>query len=128
MKTIKTPPSENVISIFEHWMHETGHKGSKIDEDRISYIQSALDMGYTLESLKKAVSGIKKTPFFMGKNDRNTVYDGIKHIFKDASRIDELIRNFELSNEKKGLREGENIMDKKIREIQKIFSEKEQEQ
>lgn len=77
----------DVTMVFEHWKTEHNHPKSKLDDKRTKLIRVALQ-SYSAEQLCHSISGYKKSPHHMGKNDRNTVYDDIEVFLRDAKHID----------------------------------------
>lgn len=103
---VKTSPvnfceSNHVAStqLFEYWQRVMNHPRAKLDKKRKRAIEQALKLGYSVPELQKAIDGCKNTPFYMGKNDNNQVYDDISLIFRDAEHIDRFIRNADNSSE-----------------------------
>ena len=74
--------------VFKHWQSTMGHPNAKFDRKRKRINKQALEMGYTTEQLKQAIDGCNNTPFNMGQNERNQVYDDITLILRDAEHIE----------------------------------------
>lgn len=87
----KPKPSDAVNEIFTYWATTMGHEKSKLDPKRTKMIEAALKLGYTVDQLKQAIEGNKRSPFHQGQNDRSTRYDGLDLILRDASKIDSFI-------------------------------------
>lgn len=79
--------------IFEHWQKTMNHPQAKLDDKRKRVIVKALELGFDVSQLKLAISGCKNTPFNMGKNDRNQVYDDITLVLRDAGHIERFMSN-----------------------------------
>lgn len=97
---VKTSPvnvcESNLVAstqLFEYWQCAMNHPRAKLDKKRKRTLEQALKLGYSVSELQKAIDGCKNTPFHMGKNDNNQVYDDISLIFRDAEHIDRFIRN-----------------------------------
>lgn len=88
------PPTANAaaVDVFAHWQMRMNHPGAKLDAKRTKQITAALKLGYTVDHLKAAIDGCAKSPFHMGKNDRQTVFDSIELIFRNADKIDTFIK------------------------------------
>lgn len=86
--------SANKEEIFSYWKETMNHSRAKLDKKRSSVIHKALQLGYSVVDLKKAISGCAQTPFNMGKNDRHQIYDDISLIFRDAEHIERFINNY----------------------------------
>lgn len=85
------PDHDPVHGIFEYWQKTMNSPGSKLDTKRISLIRSALKMGYTPRQLCEAIKGCSRSPHHMGDNDRNTRYNGLNLILRNADFIDKFI-------------------------------------
>lgn len=79
--------------LFIYWTQKMNHPRAKLDKKRESVIQKALELGYSVVDLKQAIDGCAQTPFNMGKNDRQQIYDDISLIFRDAEHIERFINN-----------------------------------
>lgn len=82
-----------VFELFAHWQSVMGHPRAVLDARRIKVITQALNLGYTLDELKEAISGCANTPFNVGVNDSKTRYDDIGLILRDAAHIERYIQN-----------------------------------
>ncbi len=80
-----------VLKIFAYWQTVLKHSKAKLDANRTRCIVNALKLGFTEEELKKAIDGLSKSPYHMGNNDRNTVYDDIDLIFRNAKYIEKFM-------------------------------------
>lgn len=98
---VETPPvcaSESnqcagINEIFKYWQEVMSHPKAKLDKHRQRAINQALKLGYSIADLKQAIDGCAKTPFNMGQNDRQQIYDDINLIFRDAERIERFMNN-----------------------------------
>lgn len=98
---VETPPictSESnqfagINEIFEYWQEVMSHPKAKLDKHRQRAINQSLKLGYSIADLKQAIDGCAKTPFNMGQNDRQQIYDDINLIFRDAERIERFMNN-----------------------------------
>jgi hypothetical protein len=84
---------DQIREIFGHWQAVMESPKSMLDSKREALIRKALKLGYCPDDLKAAVDGCRRTPYNMGLNDRNTKYNGIDLIFRDADHIDRFIGN-----------------------------------
>jgi len=94
-KKSKKKWSKEIIEIFGHWQKVLNHPKSKLDENRKLQIRKALESGYLVEDLKKAIEGVKNTPWNMRENPSGELYDDIPLIFRNSSQIERFIRNFD---------------------------------
>jgi hypothetical protein len=76
--------------IFAYWQ-EVMCTDSAMDAKRQGYIEKALK-NYSPENVCEAIRGCAMTPHNMGINERNTKYNGLNVILKDADNIDRFIR------------------------------------
>jgi hypothetical protein len=81
---------EDTSSVFEHWKEVHNHPRAKLDDKRRAIIRRALK-SYSVEDLKLAIEGCKKSGFHQGKNDSGVVYDSIHLILRDGDKIDNFI-------------------------------------
>lgn len=78
--------------VFEFWQEHMKHPRANMDDKRGKAIKQRLKDGYTVADLQAAIRGCKLTPFNMGQNERQEVYDGIDLICRDADHVDRFIR------------------------------------
>lgn len=79
-----------VKEIFAYWQKVMDSPKSALDKIRISLIKAALK-NYSSADVCKAIRGCSKTPHNMGKNDRNTKFNGLELILRNAEKIDYFI-------------------------------------
>jgi len=77
--------------IFNFWRVTMKHPRAKKDIGRKKLINAALDTGYLVDDIEKAITGCLLSEWHMGANDRSTRYDGIHIILKNAENIDKFI-------------------------------------
>lgn len=82
-----------VSPVFDYWVTVMNHTGAKLDSKRKRLITKAKDAGYSIDDCKLAIDGCKATPWNMGDNPNNTIYDSLDLILRDAEHIDRFIRN-----------------------------------
>lgn len=80
-----------VQEIFDYWQQILNRQSSKLDKKRYRQIARALESGFSVEALKKAIDGIKKSSFHMGNNDMGEIYNGLNIVFRDSGQIDKFI-------------------------------------
>lgn len=81
----------DVLSIFSCWQETMNHPHAKLDSKREKRIKDALQMGYSVDQLKRAILGCSYSRWHMGENDRKKRFDSIDLIFRDADKIDGFI-------------------------------------
>lgn len=91
--TVSESNSSAVKQIFDYWQKTMSHPRAKFDDKRHRVIIKALNLGYTIDDLKKAIDGCANTPFNMGENDRQEIYDDISLILRDAEHIERFMGN-----------------------------------
>ena len=84
--------NQTISDIFSHWQIVHNHQKAKLDEKRKKKIKARLEEGYSLEDLKSAIDGCKKSPYHQGDNKTNSTYDDLELILRDASHIDKFIK------------------------------------
>lgn len=90
--TVSDSSHTNSQQLFEYWQTVMNHQRAVLDVKRQRTIAKALKI-YSFEDLKKAIDGCKNTPYNMGKNDRQQLYDDIGLILRDAEHIERFIGN-----------------------------------
>lgn len=80
--------STDVVEVFAYWCSVMGSPKSKLDDKRHALISKALKLGYTIEQIKASIDGCARTPYNMGLNDRNTKYNSLGLILRDADHIE----------------------------------------
>ncbi len=80
---------ELVQRLFDHWIATTGRTTRVLlSPDRRRRIEQALDR-YPFEDVRDAISGIVKSAFHMGDNDRATRYDDLEHILGKPAKLEQ---------------------------------------
>ena len=91
---VSSPSSSDASTqLFDYWQRTMNHPRAVLDKKRQRAIEQALKQGYTIPELQKAIDGCKNTPFNMGKNERQQIYDDITLIFRDAEHIERFMGN-----------------------------------
>jgi len=84
-------PDDAVQRVFDHWRQVHGHDRAMLDAKRRRLIRDALKL-YGEADLCLSISGYLNSTHHMGQNDRNTRYDSIELLLKDAKHIDAGLR------------------------------------
>ena len=82
-----------IEDIFNYWCLVMNHHKANLDSKRHRVIKQRLDDGYSVEDLKAAIRGCKKTPHNMGQNDQGMIYDSLGLILRDSDHVDRFIHN-----------------------------------
>ena len=85
------PKSDPVAEVFDHWRATMGHPAAKLDGKRRKRIQAALKLGYSKADLVAAIDGCRSSEWHMGANERDTRYDGLGVVLRDADQIDKFL-------------------------------------
>lgn len=86
-KNTNTSPSD-VQSVFSAWVESTGKQRCVLDPKRQRLIAARLKE-FPPEDLVAAVRGWKHSPFHRGENDRQTVYNDLELILRDARHVEQ---------------------------------------
>ena len=93
---VKKSWSAECLKIFEHWKKILNHPNAKFDKARKRKIEQALaEHGYTVEELKKAIEGNKKSAWHQGGNPEGVLYDSIDLIFRNPEKIETFLGFFD---------------------------------
>ncbi|MBY0243169.1 MAG: hypothetical protein K2X55_28075 [Burkholderiaceae bacterium] len=85
-----TKADDPVKTIFAYWQKTMDSPKSVLDDNRRKLIAKAL-RSYSPAEVCKAIRGCSKSPHNMGQNDRNTKFNGLGLILRDAEHIDRFI-------------------------------------
>lgn len=86
-RTEAGPSDSDVQTVFAAWVEATGKSRSVLDAKRRLKIRTALAM-FPLAEVVDAVRGWSNDPFYCGQNDRNTVYNDLGLLLRDAAHIE----------------------------------------
>lgn len=67
--------------------------GARLTDERAKMIRDRLADGMTVDRCKRAVDGLKASPFHQGQNDRNTRYQELHHAFGSLEKAEQLASN-----------------------------------
>jgi hypothetical protein len=90
-KDLSSTPDDSVMEVFRHWQKVMGTEKAKASPERISKIRARLK-DYTVDQLKEAIDGCRKSEHHMGKNDRKTKYNDIELICRDCKHVDSFLQ------------------------------------
>lgn len=80
-----------VTQLIDEWRERFDYHDCKHTEPRRAKVNARLDEGYTLEQLRTVLDMAVGDKFWRGQNDRNTPYDDIIHLFRNAARVDQFL-------------------------------------
>ena len=83
---------QSIKEVFLHWQTVLDHPKAKLTNERSQLIKRKLK-DYSVDDLKKAITGCSLTPHNMGDNDRSAVYDDIELILRNAGNIERFMAN-----------------------------------
>lgn len=101
--TLSPANADDVFLIFEYWKKVHNHPKAKLDEQRKRKIKLSLK-NYSVDQLKKAIDGCKRSKHHMGENKDGVVYDDISLILRDSAHIEKFIRLTENLSSENNLR------------------------
>lgn len=76
-----------LATVFGAWQEATGKHRAALDGKRTRLINAALK-SYPLEDIVDAVQGWQHVPHNRGENDRQTVYNDLELLLRDAQHIE----------------------------------------
>lgn len=91
-----------VQEVFAYWQTRLNHPQAHLTDKRRKLIQARLKEKYTVEQIKLAIDGCASSPFHMGQNDRQTVYDDIELICRDGGKLEGFISKLNQPNGSNG--------------------------
>ncbi|MFM0170611.1 hypothetical protein PQR33_14935 [Paraburkholderia sediminicola] len=80
----------DVEQVFAYWKEVMRKPRARLDDKRRNLIKRRL-AEYGLDDVCTAIRGCSRSEFHMGKNDRDTAYNGLDLILRDASKIEMFI-------------------------------------
>lgn len=84
-----------IEAIFAYWQEVMSKPRAKMDSHRRKAIVGRMNEGYSMSDLCDAINGCAASEFHMGGNDRQTRYNDITLILRDASHVDQFIERWE---------------------------------
>lgn len=82
---------DGIKTLFENWKSVLNHPRSVLDKKRVKVLDERLKDGFTVEDLKLVPYGVKNSPWHMGQNPSETIYDSITLIYRSADQVDKFI-------------------------------------
>lgn len=81
--------NDQVFDIFQYWkdIMKKG-AGTKLTKERRGKIVDRLNDKYSVDDIKQAIWNCSQSPHNMGKNDRNTTYNDIELICRNATKLE----------------------------------------
>jgi hypothetical protein len=95
----RTVPMDQIREIFEFWKTTFAKTRPVLDMKRKTRIGWAI-RNYGMDGCRQAIEGCMACDFHMGKNARNTVYNDITLIFRDAQKVEYFLGKYEARNKK----------------------------
>lgn len=86
-KPLKTVDNSTGYEVFEHWQTVMNHSKAVFNDKAKTLIKNRFAEGFTVDSLKTAISGCAKSPHHMGENDSKTVYDSLELILRNGENV-----------------------------------------
>ena len=86
--------TDDCQTVFDYWCEVMGKSGNaKLTTKRKNAVIKRLAEGYTVEHIKQAIDGCKRSPFHMGQNENKTVYDDLELICRDGGNLEKFALN-----------------------------------
>jgi hypothetical protein len=85
------PIKPQIEEVFAHWRTTWNHPRGALDVKRRKLIRERLKQ-YDVATLCQAITGYTHSPHHCGRNDRNTVYDDLGLLLRDAAHVDAGLR------------------------------------
>lgn len=82
----------DVRAVFVYWQQVMGHARAHLDDKREKAIKARLKDGYSVADLCRAIDGCAKSPYHMGQNDSQAIYDDIELICRNGPKVDGFIK------------------------------------
>lgn len=79
--------TEDEFQVFQHWRLHCEHPKAVATKERKKLIAKWLKV-YSVLELQRAIEGCAGSPFHRGVNDRQTRYDSLELILRDAQKIE----------------------------------------
>lgn len=76
------------VAVFDYWKQVMDSPKSNLDRKRKAAIEARLRDGFSVEDLKAAINGCRKTPHNMGDNDRGQKFNDIELICRNAPNVE----------------------------------------
>lgn len=77
--------------VFGHWKDWFDQTDAVLDVTRAGIIRSAINLGYSVAQLCKAIEGCSYSEWHMGRNPDGQVHNGLHVILRDGAQIDKFI-------------------------------------
>jgi hypothetical protein len=79
--------------VYAYWLRATKRSptSTKFTAERRRHVTARLRDGYSVEKIRRAIDVCAASPFHQGDNDRNTRYDDLINICRNATRLEQLI-------------------------------------
>jgi uncharacterized protein YdaU (DUF1376 family) len=93
-KEVACQQAEIVQQVFDYWVLTMGKIGKcKLTADRKRCILARMNEGYSLDHIKQAIDGCKRSEFHMGANPGATIYDDLTLICRSGSQLEKFALN-----------------------------------
>lgn len=77
--------------VFTHWQEVFNHNRAIFGAKRQRAVEARLKQGFTVERLKQAVDGCRKSAYHQGENKDHQVYDDLELICRDEKHVEQFI-------------------------------------
>ncbi|MES2218945.1 MAG: helix-turn-helix domain-containing protein [Pseudomonadota bacterium] len=86
-----TKAGSDLHEVFNHWKSWFNQGDAVLDVGRAAIIRSAINLGYSVAQLCKAIEGCSYSEWHMGRNADGQVHNGLHIILKEGAQIDKFI-------------------------------------
>lgn len=93
LENSSTKLAGKIQEIFDYWKKSHNHPKAKLDNKRTRIIKKAVG-SFSMDDLKQAIDGCKKSKFHMGQNRQSKVFDDIELILRDNKHIEYFLESF----------------------------------
>ncbi|MES2367674.1 MAG: hypothetical protein V4563_17490 [Pseudomonadota bacterium] len=88
------PEMGEVEAVFSYWCYVMAKTDqAKLTPKRSLAVRNILKQGYTVNQIKKAIDGCRRSPHHMGVNKQRTVYDDLELICRSGEKLEAFISN-----------------------------------
>jgi len=81
--------AEQIVVVFDYWCKVMNKRNAKLSAKRKAKLVARFKEGYSTDDIKRAIDGCASSPFHMGKNDSNRVFDDIELICRDGIKLEQ---------------------------------------
>ncbi len=80
-----------IEEIFTYWQQTCDHRIAKLIPVRKRLIAARLREGYTVDNIKEAIDGCRRSAFHQGDNPEGKIYDDLTLICRNGAKLEQFI-------------------------------------